>query len=214
MKKRFAAIAAIFGVAALVVAYRVTNTTTAGFLSGLAGNLLSLALGILIVNLYLENKSKRSAVLALLSVTQHHVAAFHNHWISTCWAHFGKDRFGQIAKEYLGSGGKPIALSEATRKEIYHLYNGDQTMQKYLLNLDESLTELSRLAGWSLNPDILEASLKTRLSISQLREISLNDSPDAYTQVTEHLLDTDISCGIVLKSLMDVAGVQFKDIAA
>lgn len=215
MKKHFSAAAAVAGLASLAGAYYFKgDNVTSGFLSGLSGNLITLGLGILIVNYYMENKSKKSAVMVLLAVTQNRVGAFHNHWLSLCWAHFGKDRFSQIFKEYVGSGGKPYALSEETRREIYRIYTEDQAMQKYLANLDESLSELSRLAGWSLSPEVLEKSLTARLAISQLREVALDDSIESHSGVTENMLDADVASSYVLKALMDVAGVPFKDLVA
>ena len=207
--KRLAFSTIVAGFVCLVLAYYSSYEFASSFLLGMSGNLIALGLGVIAVNIYLDNKSKRSAVRALLGVTQHHVTAFHNAFLTASWAHFGKNAFTDTVKEYMGSNGNPEALSQATRDDIYQLYKDSPNLQQLLVGLDEALTELSRLAGWSLSPDVLEASLKTRLSISKLRSADLDDSSESKTYVTEHLLDTDIQSALVLQSLANVAGIDF-----
>lgn len=200
----------LVGLAFIVSAYFTPHAVTTSFLSGLSGNFISLAIALFLVNVYLDKKGKRAGVLALLGVTQHHVSNYHNHWLTICWNHFGKDRFTSIVKEYLGGGAKPDALSTETRLQLYTLFKDDQHIRVLLSDLDGALTELSRLAGWNLSPDVLEGSLKTRLSISKLRSTVFDDNQSSIDQVTENALDTDIQSSLVLASLAGAAGLNIK----
>lgn len=175
---------------------------------GLAGNLLAVALGIIIVNQYMESHSRKRAVKALLTLSNKVIADFHNHWMNISWAKFGRDRYGEIASEYVRSEGKPEAIQEDTRQGIYSLYKNDPFIQNYIRKLDEVLVEVSRLAGWSLDADVLAECLKARIAISTLSSVKLDDSALAVNTVTEQVLDVDLFTQAARSMLMEIAGVK------
>lgn len=210
MKLRVAALIGIIGLAFFVVAFFVTRAPWNSFFLGLSGNMITLALGIVIVNQYLESRTRKSAVRSLLAMSDQYIASFHNYWLNLCWAKFGRDQFGDIAEEYISSNGRPNALRDDVRESIYDIYKNNTQLHEHIRKLEEALIELSRMAGWSLDPSILESCLNARTSISKLGAVPLDDSSKSKSKITEHLLDTDLQTGMVRAALMNVAGVTQK----
>lgn len=189
----------------------ITQPECNNLLVGLAGNLFAVALGIVIVNQYLESSSRKRAVKALLTLSDQVIAEFHNHWMNICWAEFGRDKYGEIAAEYIRSNGKPEAIKEEVRHQIYAIYKDDLVLQNYVRKLDEVLAEVSRLAGWSLDPSFLAECLRGRIAISRLFSTILDGSILAVNSVTEQILDIDLLANASRQMLIQMAGIKTED---
>lgn len=208
MKLLLALLIGLSGAASLVGSFYVETTQWQSFLVGMAGNLVAVALGIVLVNQYLESNARRGAVKALLMLSEQSVTAFHNRWLHLCWSRFGRDEYVKINDEYMKANGAPDALKEEVRHDIYDVYVANPDLQNLIKALDEALTELSRLAGWSLDNSLLEESLKARVSVSKLLSVVIDDSVESRSLVTEHVLDIDLFTGAVRQRLMELAGVD------
>lgn len=211
MKIRYAIFVALSGAICLALSFVVFQPQLNAFLIGMSGNLFAVAIGIVIVNQYLESDARKGAVRALLLLSEHAITEFHNNWLDTCWARFGRDTYGGIFSEYLRAGLMPDALRDDVRNTIYDLYVNNPQLQQHTRDLDNVLSELSRLAGWSLDPEILEECLHARTAIARLNAIERNGSPEAIREVTEHVLDIDIHTGHARSLLMKVGGLKDED---
>jgi hypothetical protein len=211
MKKRltFAVIGA--AVLLLVAALFIKQALISSFLVGVSGNLVAVAVGIVIVNHYLENDARKRAVQALFALSTQTINGFHNTWLDLCWARFGKDEYGKLATEYINSGGRPEALRTESKDALYEIYVNSTELHEAIRRLDEALTELSRLAGWSLDPDILAGSLEARSSIGRLHATTCDGSRKAVDAVTEHILDIDIGTGKARFTLKKIAGLPVEE---
>jgi hypothetical protein len=210
MKTKLAFLCLVSGAAIAVGAYFIAHTLLQSFLLGLSTNVIALGIGILIVNRVLENDARKSAVRSLLILSERAISDFHNPWLSICWSKVGREEYGRVTTEYLKSGGKPTALKEQDRKIIYELYKLNPVIHQKVAALDETLVELSRMAGWSLSPELLTYCLQARISISRLRAQALDDSLDAQTSVTEHMFDIDAHSGLARSELQQLAGIKDK----
>ena len=106
------------------------------------------------------------------------------------------------------SGGDPDALRADARKEIYDLIKSTNLLQGNLTALEETFVELSRLSGWSLDPELLKHCLNTRTAILRLRSVVMDDTEKAHRAITEHFLDIDAGTGLSRQTLRRLAGVE------
>jgi len=207
MKSLVAVIVFLSAIAFFSLSFFITQPQINNLLIGLAGNFVAVSLGIVLVNQFLESRARKGAVKALLLLSEQAINAFHNRWLTLCWAKFGRERFGDIGSEYAAARGDPKALPEDVRKALYEIYKQDTETQSNIRKLDEVLTELSRLTGWSLDARVLEECLNARIAISKLLAVTLDDTPEAAEAVTEHLIDTDYCSNIARFRLMKIAGI-------
>jgi hypothetical protein len=178
------------------------------FLVNASTSFIALGVGLIVVNIYLERDSRRSAVESLLTLTIPVISSFHNTWFEMCWAKFGLERFAEIGVEYIKSGGKPECLQRVVRDDLYRVVKNNANLATKLDSLENTLIELSGMAGWDLDARLIGACLDARKSISRLKEVNRDDSEQATTSITEHILDTDLYSQKALNRLAELAGVE------
>jgi hypothetical protein len=211
MKLRLAAIISVAAAILFGLSFFVIQPQINSLLIGLAGNLFAVAVGIVIINQYMESRERKEAVMGLFILSGQAISTFHNEWLKQCWAKFGRERYGDIGTEYTNAKGDPTALTQDVRQQIYEIYVQDAETQSNVRKLDEALAELSRLAGWSLDPRILSECIRARIAISRLVATSLDGSPEAATAVAEHILDIVNNANGVRDLLMHIAGIPDAD---
>ena len=177
-------------------------------ISEIFGTFVSLALGLIIVNVYLESAAKRQAVRSLFQLCNESIARFHNQWLNLCWAKFGRDGFTELGLEYIKSSGKPQALKKDVRDAIYNLVKGNTSLLLLIDRLEETMTELSRMAGWSLDPNLLSACLEARLAIARLKASTWDDTDATIDHVTEHIIDVDLMSQHARHILITLSGTK------
>src|SRR6266849_848248 len=185
---------AAFGVAilALVGGYLCRSPFFQTFLINLSSSFIAIGCGLLVINIYLERQARKGAVKSLLLLSNEAIAEFHNLWLDLAWARLGSEGYSECVQGYVKAGGKPEALKESIRLEIYNAVKGSTGLQPAVDKLETSLTELSRLIGWDLDPRVLEASLDARLAIGRFKAVPMDDSTVSRDAITEHIMDTDI----------------------
>jgi hypothetical protein len=168
---------------------------------------MSLGVALLVVNVYLERSSRKGAVTSLLVLGHTAIADFHNFFLERCWSQFGMDEWSKAYGEYMKSEGDPSAVRQDVRDFLYDLAKSNAGMRTRVDRLSETLSELSRLVGWDLDPDLLRACLESRTAIYRLHDVEYDDSDKSKAAVTEHLLDADVHSQVARKLLMKIAGV-------
>lgn len=211
MSKRLIALGA-FGAAALTLylARIITDTFWQEVALHVFALFLALAVGVIIVNVLLENRARQNAVRSLLFLAHDAVKDFHNEWMDLVWAKFGREDYGKIGDEYFKAKRKPEALKQSVRSDIYFIVKGNAALLARLEVLDEAMTELSRLGGWSLDPSLLSSCLDARRSIGRIKRAAFDDRDESKDYVTEHILDTDIHSTRARRRLMELAGIKNK----
>lgn len=195
----------------LYLGFESTSPVWQSFFAGLSSSLVVLGVGILAINLYLESASRRDAVKALFALSQEAIAHFHNDWLDSCWAEFGRETYGKIGKEFIAAKLDVNALQKEVRNKIYGIYANSAGLQKRILDLETTLAELTRMTGWSLDANLLTASLIARTQIAKLKSVALDGSAESIDRVTEYLFHIDATTQASRSTLMQLAGVQEKD---
>ena len=199
------------GFSCLYPAFHSTHTVWQSFYAGLASSLVVLGIGILAVNIYLESAARRGAIRALFGLSHEAIATFHNELLDISWAQFGRDTFGKLLDEFSNSHGDVSALKKDDRSKIYEIYRGSPKLQDAVRTLEGTLTELSRMVGWSLDHDLLAACLAARTLIAKLNSIS-NEQTDTNVDATvRNLLLLDGTTQGARSILMKLAAIKEKD---
>lgn len=192
MKKYLVQVNLILSLATGVGAYYSIAEFWQPLLINLATTFFAAALGILVVNIYLERDSRKSAVRALLTLSQEGIADFHNAFLDMVWTKFGKNDFGELRDKYSDAGGDIMVLTPENRKSLYDISDENQNRIGPLLEkLDQALSETTNLVGWSLDADFLSQAIQARNSIRAYRVLEHDGSEEAINGVAEHLIDID-----------------------
>jgi len=173
-----------------------------------ATSFMALGVGIVFVNVYLEDASRRAAVRSLLVLANESIASFHNELLKLCWARFGSEEWTKLAMSYVRSKGSPESLSQDVRTFLYEAYAENPQTRKNVEALEETLTELSRMVSWNLSASLLKVCLDSRVSLARLKGVVLDNTPEAKTRVSEHLLDVDICSQRARGLLLEIAGMD------
>ena len=183
------------------------------FLMMLAGTALSLCVGILAVNLYLNTDERRRAAGPLLQMIVPDVKRYHNDFlIDRGRLAFGTPAFNSLLTAYSAHKGSPKAFSPEQRDCLYKMILEQKDAILALLpGLEGKLREMASLIGWTYEPSIIRAILTCRLSIQAFQSLQFDDSLQNKLDACEHFLDIDASSSAVLEALMKILGKKDED---
>lgn len=199
----------IFAAGCLVVSrYHCTSEFWQSFLVNLSTSFIEIGVGLIVINIYLERDARKGAVTSLLLLSNQSLAEFHNLLLDLCWARFGRDDWNKLVDEYMNADGKPEALKQSARDGLYEIFTTSPVLQQKIQSLENAFVELSRMAGWDLDAQLLKACLDTRISIGKLQNVVLDGSDTAKNKVTEYMLDIDLHSGAARSMLMELAGIE------
>jgi hypothetical protein len=209
MKAKLVWITALLAIASGVGGYYAPVAFWQPLLINVSTTFLAVAIGIVIVNIYLDKESKQGAVVSLLQLSHSAIADFHDHLLDLVWTRFGKDEWGEVIDAYAKSGGDVMTVKPGYRKWVYDLAKADQSKLGPLIQaLDSSMQELISLVGWSLDAALLADALRCRNAIRLFRGIPFDDTDEARSNITEHLIDMDLQSSFVRSRLIEISEVQ------
>lgn len=212
MKKYLILISVILAALAGVAAYYSTSNFFQSYLIEVSATFLSVAVGVVVVNIYLDRASRKGPTKLILALSNEAIVSFHNTYINLLLTKFGKSELQAFADIYINTNGDPKALSPNIRSQIYELAKmKENELTKLLHDLEGALTEITSLAGWDLDTQLLESTLKARTAIRQYRKLSFDDSDDAKEKLTEALLNIDIFTDEVHTILIKLGGYKIED---
>lgn len=209
----FAILSVIVGVALAVAGMFIPQPYISGFIANLATTFFGLGVGLYIVNIYLDRKSRKTAVTSLLRLIAPSIQAHHNALLTEAWNRFGKPQWGEIMDRYADNDGDPRALTPDERHTIYEMVKAKKAMYEVrFTTLEAELKELAVILGWSFDPSILGASFNCRYAIAKLRAATFDDSEDSTLVVCEQFLDVDFTSSQIFHRLVELLGLDKKKI--
>lgn len=192
-----------------LLAYYSVSTFWQPFLINISTTFIGIAAGIVFINIYLESSSRSEVVKVILLGCNEAIADFHNRYIQIMWDKFGKSGYGSILDTYIKSNGEPKTLSEENRNAIYALVKSrKEEFSQLIATLDESLSEVTEIAGWSLNPNLLRHTLLARHGIKLYKKLDFDDTENSKLKTVEYLLDIDIHSQTAREILKRLGGVK------
>jgi hypothetical protein len=173
---------------------------------------VTLAAGLIVVNLYLDRSARKSAMEPLIELIETSIQEHHNDLMDKAWERIGKPQFNQLVDRYLENDRDPLALTPDERDAIYNLVKFNRENLALLHHrLEEDLRELALIMGWSFDPKILEHVFRCRYSIARMRNVSFDDSDAAKREVSGLLLNIDLDAFSVHSHLAHAVGFKAKD---
>ena len=194
-------------------AYSVGENFWQSVLLSLASTFLGLSIALVIVNGYLHHNAKRSTVKSLLKLVQSPIAKYHNDLTEKGHDAFGSTRFGELTVQYFESNANPAIFSPEDRSKIFQIVKQNkQLFDQQLALIDAQLRELTFVLGWSFSPAILKACFECRITITQFREIDIDDPSVDQKSICEHFLDADIHAFTVHRLLVKMLGLPSNEV--
>lgn len=179
----------------------------------LAGTALSLSIGLLAINLYLNTNERRRAAAPLLQMIVPDIQKYHNDFlIEPGRLTFGTPNFNALLDSYAQHNGSPKAFSPEQRDGLYcMILEQKDAIFGLLPGLESKLREMASLIGWTYEPSIIRAILTCRLSIQAFQNLTFDGSVECKLSACEHFLDIDSSSSAVLEALMKILGKKDED---
>ena len=169
-----------------------------------SGAVTSVGLGValLVVNYYLDRKSKNRALSALFELVGPSLHDLTDTLVREAHDFFGEHDFDTLTDTYQKGGWKSTALNPEQRQKIYHLVADNRAIFLPLLTrLNESLMEFSSVVGWTFNPQVLYLTFSCRSAVNKVQSSSFDGSDEAIKTVCEGFLDAALHSAKIYDSL-------------
>lgn len=188
-------------------------------------SLLSVEMGLIVVNIYVERMRKKDAVRQLFVYVHGAIADAHNFFIRRLISKHGKNELDSLTDAYMSGERDADFLSDSQVDSLYALSKEDKFQQNFN-SLKVYIRELMVMAGWNLDATVLEAGLAALTSI-RLMEESFNennencgsegnagsgsvecDKMSMRKRLVKHILDAYIDSDKLWRRLKEVAAIS------
>jgi hypothetical protein len=202
----------ILGIIGFILSYFIHNATTIGLIQHISSCFIEISIGIIIVNIYLERKSKQGAVYSILEFADTSILQFHNKLLDFMWTKFGSNEWANLIQEYYDGDSKPEIIPPVTRENIYEIIKINYVeLRSDIRSLESTLTEMTYLIGWNLDAELLKWTIDARNSITKYLQVPNDDSAESKLHAIEYLLDLDYVVGLIRGLLIKLADVKDED---
>ncbi len=170
---------------------------------------LSVTMAIAIVNVILDQKSRRLAAGPLARLVALPITDHHNSQITWGREKFGTADFNALITKYEANGHNPIAFSPVERDQIDEMIDaniGDIEDQHNLI--EERLREMIGVLGWSFDARIIAAALTCQQNIAEFNQNNPPIDDETKLKRIEMYIDIDSSATAALEFLVGVLGEQ------
>lgn len=208
MRKSIIIIAIIFSLISgigMALSHMITNTYMQTLSLSISVSLLQLVLGIVIVNLYIDKKSKRNIARAFLGPADRCIATYHNTFLDVIDEEFGQKQWREIITEYVIGNGDPSIIALNERKRVFDVVkNNYETIKTLLYNSGEQMSEMTK-SGILTFDDLLHShAWAAKETARRFLKIDINAEDVNVTDVFECCVDFDIHTQIVRARLYDL----------
>jgi hypothetical protein len=173
--------------------------------------LLSVTFALLLVNIFIDQRSRKIAAAPLTRLVSSPIVTFHNEFISYGRQRFGTANFNSLLDLYQANKRDPIALSPDQRAGMANLIDDNKdVIVSRVKEIDDRMTDLINVLGWSFDAKIIAAALNCKQNIAELMaNITPKDDSENLSRI-EMYLDIDGTAGAVLQLLYKVLGKELE----
>lgn len=175
---------------------------------------LSLAVGLVIVNGFINEAERKKAAKVLASMVAVNVAEYHNRFIQLGHQKFGIPEWNGVIETMNQNKRNPDALSPQQRDVVVEILeeNKDEIAAN-VTAIDDGFRELSYILGWNFHPKVTRDAISSRLEIAKLQTaISKIPIPEhEKRQAIEKFFDVDAEVTAVLNTLLEMTGADVAD---
>ncbi|MEO5344763.1 MAG: hypothetical protein H7834_00110 [Magnetococcus sp. YQC-9] len=168
----------ILSVIAHLVSFYSTGTTQSVILS--AGSaILSVAIGLFVLNIIVNSAERRAASLAIIRIFHKDHASFHDTYLMEVGRNkFGMEKFNNLLDRYIKNNGNPSALDETEREFIASIpITYKDEVSALLGRILEQLREIQIIIGISFNPRVTAILSACRQNIVELLSLVGSNKP-------------------------------------
>jgi len=204
----------VVGTLVLSVSLAIGAYWSSGFAQDLllmiCGTALSLAVGLLVVEVYLRSGEKRLVAVILHEIIRPLMERFHNDYIiAKSRDAFGIPYFDKLLNDYSTNDGNLQSLSPQDRDTLFDIIqtNRDEVLPILdMLNIE--LKHLLLSVDWSFSPDIIPLVMECRTLIGRFAGLTLTEDAQNKLQACKLFLDIDGMLSAVYVKLCDLRGLQ------
>lgn len=208
MRKSIIIIAIIFSLISgigMALSHMINNTYMQTLSLSISVSLLQLVLGIVIVNLYIDKKSKRNIARAFLGPADRYIATYHNTFLDVIDEEFGQKQWREIITEYLIGNGDPSIIALNERKRVFDVVkNNYETIKILLYNSGEQMSEMTKSGILTFDDQLHSHAWAAKETARRFLKIDINAEDVNVTDVFECCVDFDIHTQIVRARLYDL----------
>lgn len=208
MRKSIIIIAIIFSLISgigMALSHLITNTYMQTLSLSISVSLLQLVLGIVIVNLYIDKKSKSNIARAFLVTADRCIATYHNTFLDVIGGEFGQKQWREIITEYLNGHGDPSIIALNERKRVFDVVkNNYETIKTLLYNSGEQMSEMTKSGILTFDDQLHSHAWAAKETARRFLKIDINAEDVNVTDVFECCVDFDIHTQIVRSRLYDL----------
>jgi hypothetical protein len=194
-------------VVALVAAYYAGSFAQQALLN-VFGTALSAAVGLFIVNVVLDKKSRRIAAGPLMQLIHEPITYYHNDLVIEAGRNkFGIPNYSKITDAYNANRGNPQVLSQSERIMFNELIEENITeINACIDDIDSRLSDMINVLGWSYDAKIISSALHCKRNILGFKSLA-NPANDAEKlRRIEYYIDIDTSSSAVIVTLANIYG--------
>lgn len=208
MRKSIIIIAIIFSLISgigMALSHLITNTYMQTLSLSISVSLLQLVLGIVIVNLYIDKKSKSNIARAFLVPADRCIATYHNTFLDVIGEEFGQKQWREIITEYLIGNGDPSIIALNERKRVFDVVkNNYEKIKALLYNSGEQMSEMTKSGILTFDDQLHSHAWAAKETARRFLKIDINAEDVNVTDVFECCVDFDIHTQIVRARLYDL----------
>lgn len=184
---------ALLGLGGLLASCYALSSFWQSLLISFSVALIQLVLGMLIVNLYLDQENKKSVATAILYSSEKSIADYHNTFLEFLWEEFGQKRWGEIVSMYFEGNGAPEAIALEDRNKAFNVIkNHYEEIRRLLSSAAEQVEEMSKSGILTFDAGIHSHAWAAKESAKDFLKIDINTPDVNITKVFEHCIDFDL----------------------
>lgn len=208
MRKTIIVLAIVFSLMSgigMSLSYMITEPYLQALLLSVSVALLQLVLGIVIVNLYIDRKSKKNIALSFLGAADKSIATYHNTFLEVIWAEFGQKKWQEILTEYIRNNGDSITIPTNEKQRVFNVVkNNYDNIRKLLFNSGEQMSEMSKSGILTFDDQLHSHAWAAKESARRFLRIDINAKDVDITEVFECCVDFDLHTQNVRARLYDL----------
>lgn len=197
---------AVLGVGGLITSYYVLSPFWQSCLVSFSIALIQLVLGMIIINIYLDNKSKKSVANAILYSSEQLIADYHNKFLEFLWKEFGQKKWEEIINTYVDGNGAPEKIAFQDQNKVFTVIKTNyEEIINLLLLAAKQVEEVSKSGILTFDADMHSHAWAAKDAARKFLEIDINKSDINITKVFEYCVDFDIYTQLLRMDLYRIA---------
>lgn len=171
---------------------------------------LGASVGLVLVNVLLDKRSRRIATGPLLYLVMGPINRYHDElFLDAGWKKFGKDAFGVRINEFQNNDRLTTAWSPEDRRKMVELVEDQaESITETIDEIDLRLSDLLSVLGWNFDAKIVAAAITAKQEISIFRAATPPSSDEEAQTRVKAYFDIDAAANTVVHRLAEILRIS------